>query len=205
MQTLHTEEYHGYTIDIVPDDCDESPREWDNLGTMACFHRNYTLGDKHDLTVDDLKAIVQRDDVLALPLFLYDHSGISMSTGRAYPFDCPWDSGQVGYIYITHENVLKEYGKPLAQSLKKAEKYLQGEVTTYDEYLTGQVYGYVVKDAHGEHVDSCYGFYGSYDDPDHSALSEARTSADHHATEQKKQHEARLKAQIKHHTPLEAR
>lgn len=43
METL----YKGYTIKIEQDDPMESPREWDNVGTMICFHRNYSLGDKH--------------------------------------------------------------------------------------------------------------------------------------------------------------
>ena len=31
-------EYKGYTIKVKLDEDNESPREWDNLGTMTCFH-----------------------------------------------------------------------------------------------------------------------------------------------------------------------
>ena len=40
-----------------------------------------------------------------LPLYLYDHSGLSMNTSG---FSCPWDSGQVGWIYCNNEKALRQ-------------------------------------------------------------------------------------------------
>ena len=37
--------YKGYIIKIFQDEMAENPREWDNLGTMVCFHPDYNLGD----------------------------------------------------------------------------------------------------------------------------------------------------------------
>lgn len=76
------------------------------------------------------------DNLCILPLYLYDHSGITMSTNR---FNCPWDSGQVGYIYLTREKYEKETA--LEFTIKAAHEILTGEVETYDYYLTGEVYG----------------------------------------------------------------
>ena len=90
MDAIHTESYNGMTIKIYADELAESPREWDNLGKMCCFHKRYNLGDKHTMTVDEVQELVQREDVIALPLYLYDHSGITMNTTG---FSCPWDSG----------------------------------------------------------------------------------------------------------------
>ncbi len=42
-----------------------------------------------------------------LPLYLYDHSGITMSTGA---FSCRWDSGQVGWIYAEKKKFIEETG-----------------------------------------------------------------------------------------------
>jgi len=42
-----------------------------------------------------------------LPLYLYDHGGITMSTGA---FSCPWDSGQVGWIYAPKKTFIDETG-----------------------------------------------------------------------------------------------
>jgi len=83
--------------------------------------------------------INEHNAVAILPLFLYDHSGITMKTS---PFSCPWDSGQVGYIFVTREVLLKEYGvKKLSKKLiQKALEALQAEVEEYDQYLTGDVW-----------------------------------------------------------------
>lgn len=40
------EEYKEYKIFAEVDEFPQSPREWDNLGTMACWHRDYLLGDE---------------------------------------------------------------------------------------------------------------------------------------------------------------
>lgn len=38
-----------YILFVVPDNEPVNPREeWDNFGTMVCFHKRYTLGDEHD-------------------------------------------------------------------------------------------------------------------------------------------------------------
>ena len=148
-----------YTVKIEHDDCLESPREWDNLGTMACFHRRYNLGDEHDLSIEEVQEIYASDKYISLPLYLYDHSGITMNTTG---FSCPWDSGQVGIIFVSKEDVRKEWSvKRISKKLEaKILDNLRGEVETYDQYLTGDVWGYVIEDEDGEHIDSCWGFYG---------------------------------------------
>ena len=42
---------------------------------------------------------------------------------------------------------------------EKVRKYLQAEVEGYDQYLTGDVYGFILEG--GGQDDSCWGFYGS--------------------------------------------
>jgi hypothetical protein len=159
---------------------------------MCCFHKRYDLGDKHNMTVEEAKTLVKRKDVISLPLYLYDHSGITMNTGG---FSCRWDSGQVGFIYITKKRVKEEMARPLP--LKKGQKnptlapikvidkktlarvyeMLRAEVETYDNYLTGNVYGFKITDAEGTDIDSCWGFYGDYSG-EYGALTEARSIVD---------------------------
>lgn len=182
----HQETRDGLTLKIIADDDRESPRKWDNLATLCCDHDRYDLGDDdaHDAAADAIrasrhyrsswedgegldfshgpdlfKAIQRCDDILTLPLYLYDHSGITMSTG---PFSCPWDSGQVGFAFITRERVLSEYGGKIltAATRAKALALIVGEVETYDMYLTGDVWGYVLEDADGEQTDALWGCYG---------------------------------------------
>jgi len=141
-------------IDIL-----ESPRDWENLGTMVCFHRSYELGDKHDLSIEEAQSLYDSKDVVALPLFLMDHSGLSMSTSD---FGCSWDSGQVGFIYATHDDIKKAFMVDTITDdiLEKAKQSLKSEVKVYDQYLCGDVYGFVIKDGRGEVLESCWGFYG---------------------------------------------
>jgi len=100
-----------------------------------------------------------------LPLYLFDHGGITMSTGS---FSCPWDSGQVGWIYATHETAREEYGDNPGEAKAKTIKYMEGEVKTFAQYIEGQVYGFTLErlstcshgDEHGDTEESCGGFYG---------------------------------------------
>lgn len=175
MEAIETKEIGNYRIKIFQDNDPESPREWSNLGTMICFHGRYNLGDKHDYDSDDYsgwnemeKVITKNEDVLhILPLYLYDHSGITIST---CPFSCRWDSGQIGYIYVSKKKVREEYGvKRINKQLSdKVLEVLEGEVKTYDQYLTGDIYGFKVflvekcdlGHEHEREMDSCWGFYG---------------------------------------------
>ena len=226
---------HKYRVAIISDMTPESPRNWDNVGTMVCWHDRYSLGDeqpgedpqeymlalaeefspgiterverfadrlwedlkeREGLTLEDrlrshgmavdayqaerVHAILDRH-VIMLPLHLMDHSGLSMNTGR---YSCPWDSGQVGYIYASRDKAREEWGtspKPDEMTDEEFwERRLRQEVETYSQYLEGDVYGYVLEKARGytqttlfedgeveegeglewEVVDSCWGFFG---------------------------------------------
>lgn len=248
---------------ILYDDFSENPRNWENLGTMICWHSRYNLGDTHDYgsPVDFLRdmalevyesvdlewlnqkvdaefkdvVIYQNDDgewvfeyddytyyaethekiqkrlqhekdlfieyliqyslsmdelldiiktkVLILPVYMYEHSGIALNTTG---FSCPWDSGQVGWIYATYERIGKEYGIVNDNTITKAKKTLKAEVEIYSHYLNGDVYGFIYEKFDTEALeaylkenelefdevnasklnefvineDSCWGFYG---------------------------------------------
>lgn len=113
---------------------------------------------------------------IVLPVYMYEHSGITIRTSK---FSCPWDSGQIGYIYISKDKAKKEWGKGYAD---KATKYLDGEIQTLDDYLTGNVYGYVVE-YEGNELESVWGFYPEHDGkkPYNYCLQEAKNSVDYFA------------------------
>ena len=94
-----------------------------------------------------------------LPLYLYDHSGITMSTS---PFSCPWDSGKVGYIVASPEAIRKNFGVKRASKkmYKHAEHILKDEVRVYDYFLKGDVW-MVSWGSVEENSEDCCGFYGS--------------------------------------------
>lgn len=105
--------------------------------------------------------------ITMLPLFIYDHGGITINTTGFY---CGWDSGQAGWIYMTDAKAKETFGKNF--TTEQIKTCLKAEVKDYDYYLTGQVYGYVLYghpcEACGckesaKSNDSCWGFIGEND------------------------------------------
>jgi hypothetical protein len=148
------------TIEIIQDDNAVNPRQdFDNFGRMVCWTRRYSLGDDQPSgDPQDYLSSLPKGSVV-LPLYLYDHSGITMKTT---PFSCQWDSGQVGFIFVTPEKIREEFGvKRITKNLReKCKTVLISEVATYDAYISGEVYIIVEKDDAGNVVDSCGGYYG---------------------------------------------
>lgn len=117
---------------------------------------------------------------LVLPVYMYEHSGIALNCGG---FSDPWDSGQVGFIYVSYEALRKEYSVKRVgkKTLKTAERVLKQEVKTYSEYVNGEVYGFIVKDSDDEQIEdgSCWGYYGDDGDEDGQMISEAKNAIDY--------------------------
>ena len=78
-------------------------------------------------------------------------------------FSCPWDSGQVGWIYAGADKIKEAYGEVTPETVEKAKSLLESEVKCYDYYLTGQCYGYQLFEGDTE-IDSCWGFLGDMRD-----------------------------------------
>jgi hypothetical protein len=162
-EPLETIKHGNYTIEIYPDeDSGFNPREADNLGIMVCFHKRYDLGDKHNYNYGDYRdwgklerAIIKNEKPLViLPVYMYDHSGITIAT---HPFSCPWDSGQIGFIYTTKKQITL-LGCDIINNKKEIIRQLEAEIKEYDAYLRGDIYGYVILDRAGETVESCAGY-----------------------------------------------
>lgn len=198
-------------LDIIRESDPLNPRtEWDNVATMVCFPRKYTLGDvktlpegktdviphtnvRYDNSSDGAQAFVEwakkelkAGNLVIASLELYDHSGITMKihdwgdsafgAGRT-----GWDSWIVGWCFITKDRAYEELAiKDGEDWTVKAKEHIEGEVKTYDDYLTNEVYRFTLSrfssyrvvengveqirfpsDAEWDEVDSCGGFYGS--------------------------------------------
>ena len=242
-----------YCLHIRQDSEPDNPREWaDNIDIMACWHRNYSLGDKvnektpeefwrrlvrenisneeiydaaeagklysirlavngenpelvdvyetcfirtavgstppgevleyeglgrecvADYILDDLTIghcmTLMKPYMECMPLRLYDHSGITMSCGASgWPYNDRWDSMQVGWIVALKEKILTELSANEETWRERALALMEASVKTYDQYLTGDVYGYTLyveeTDEGGKaewvEIDSCWGFFGS--------------------------------------------
>ena len=155
---IETIEYKNYQIQLCYDTFPDDPRKFnENLGFMACFHKRYNLGDKHNFNEpQDLLDWIEanQDKIYYLPLYMYEHGNITIS---ATPFQCRFDSGQIGFIYITKE--LAE-----AEGIKKPYDLLAHEIKVYDHYLKGETYGAMILDQSGEVIDSQFGYLGDTDE-----------------------------------------
>ena len=134
VRMVYDYSYHG-----------ESPRDWCPFGSMLAEHPRYTLGDQdgpaqelagfiEDMSewhsggalIDAVLKHLQRHfgSTVVLPLYLYDHSGISMSAGpnlldgggintRTHnPFDPGgWDTSFIGFAFDTAKD-REENGVP---------------------------------------------------------------------------------------------
>ena len=139
---------------------------YENMVNMV-WSRKMTGPNPDPRAVDNTMLNVIQKKYIMLPLYLYDHSGLVMSTesfvGKAVHAE--WDSGQVGWIYVSKEDALKEFGgeKMTSAIKKKAESVMKSEVAIYDCYLRGECYGFELY-KNGELEDSCWGFMGNFAD-----------------------------------------
>ena len=164
-------DYNGYHIRIYYDTDGLDPRrDMYNLGTLYTAHRHYCPEEnfKDHFEVEEVFEEPGgdfRDSFLnryiALPVYLYDHSGVTVSTP---PFHCPWDFGLFGIIAVSVEKVRKEYHWKRITTKRRTEieNALRSEIETLDQYYTGEVYGYEITPADNktELLDSCGSFFG---------------------------------------------
>lgn len=167
-------------IRLVIDPDPLNPRDDDNIGTLFLGHRRYNLPHEGDLDANAIQAL--SGDYVVLPVWGYDHSGLAMTAGyRTYPFDDPWDSGLLGWIYAKlGTNGIDDHVKLIG--------ILEHEVETFAQYFSGDVYDYVIEKEETwtnpagetmvtwECVDSCYGFYDEADILDQLPSPEAQAA-----------------------------
>lgn len=259
---MYISKYKNYLLVVDQDNFPLNPRtDYDNAGTMVCWHTRYNLGDEHNYKEPDdfLKSLLFSEScveskvsqqiydflksgvskfakmeynqsvqewelfekysfgsfeewnktsncseplsdwflndcicalpsneltkflrkikgMVILPLYLLDHSGLSISTSD---FCNKWDSGQVGWIYMTSKDVIREFGEINDYTIVKAKHLLESEVELYDYYLRGEVYGYQLYDLNEEdEIDSCWGFVGEIDEVKDDIKDHLKTSSE---------------------------
>lgn len=151
------------------------------IGSYDSYLKKWFHGDFFEGSLEDRKSEVKdalieampnaelltitRQKNIIMPLYLYDHSGLSMSTASFFGKvqHSEWDSGQVGWIYATADDIRAEFGTCSAESVERAKLLLKSEVKTYNYYLSGQCYGFRLFE-NGKETDSCWGFLGAFQD-----------------------------------------
>ena len=169
METIINKDNVDYKIEVVDDTWGECPREHsDYLSKMVIHYKGYILPCEDDLTEEEMQEILNSEDFYALPLFIYEHGGLALSTSS----QCQWDSSCVGIIYLSKDDVQQN-------GIENPIKILKDEIKEYDDYLQGNIFGIIVSEKYKkvtipyyqniadkicnsdwEQIDSCYGFIG---------------------------------------------
>ena len=159
-------QHRGYIVRVQPDPDPMDPREQDQVTKMAFFHNRYRLGDRATgYSSADYRGWAQMADAirkqekpaLMKPVYMYDHSGLTISTK---PFSCPWDSGQIGFCWITKDRAQSELGirRATVRNSLKLDKVLEAEIEQYDQFLRGEVYGIIIVNPDGVEIDSSWSY-----------------------------------------------
>ena len=173
--------YAAVGIDEYP--CSDSPRvDYDNLGTFITWMDRYESPDRNEY--DTIEEFYEYNDIsestclipglakmVIMPVYCMVHSEVRYSTKS---FGCPWDSGFAGFIYVSYEDVKREYGCKYVTKriIQKVRDVLQSEVKAYDQWVNDPSYEIVIYDKDSEVVDSLSGFYEIEDILDHFGISE---------------------------------
>lgn len=164
------------SISIEQDGYSDSPRAWDNLGTIATVHHNSRVSDYADcmireawlnvfleggwyVMVDRIKQDVGATVIMPVE---YGHYGIAEALIPASEQDFH------GIIYDTDE------GRALTgvPNLDFIETILEGELEMLSKWINGDVHQYTISDSTGV-IDGCGGYF-DYADCVEQAESEAK-------------------------------
>ena len=185
---IETIMYRGHEINMVYDECPISPDEWDNeYAFLVSYNQRefYSVPndykDKHDELCRFSNGIYEGYRVF--PVAIFSHSGIRLKLGQVGGWD--WSNG---WAFVLVNNADERLALLAAQAV----------INEWNEYLSGDVYGYEIDES-----DSCYGFYGSQGYS--CAIDEAKAIIDTRIEWDKKKFLERKKVEIKHRIPLAKR
>ena len=164
---MEKRKYKGYTITITPSESNESPNNWDDDERFIVYdHRDFYVKrsgfDPSDIFETYQEKRKLYDKHWFFPVYAYIHSGIALSLGRnEYPFNDRWDVSFKGFAII----------KRMKGTWKEDDAYKAAEtlIKTWNQYLSGNVYSFLIEDENNEFIDSCGGYYGS---PEESGMLE---------------------------------
>jgi len=208
-EAIETINYKNYTIKIYPDYDAMSPDEWNNEYVfLVGYHDDFWVDKKEFITKDEAIRLAENDidkedtklkqikkDYHIFGLEAYIHSGVSLYL--SYEGNCPdrkWDVCQLGLVFVKRTET---------KSRIKAKKIAENLLETWNDYLSGNVYGHRVIDNNGNEIHSCWGFYGDYNKS--GLLDDAKDMIEYDIEQKQKQKQNKLKALIKNNVPINKR
>ena len=164
-------DYENYKINIYQDthyNCQIDTADPDLF--LTAYHRSFEVNPKELITKAECMAIAtgdyEGDDDLKtrcqeikkqyhyFGLKAYIHSGVRLALSYEGNFvDRRWDVSQLGMVFASK----KEF-----KTREDAKKAALGLIETWNDDLSGNIYGYMIENKVGEEFGGCWGFYGDY-------------------------------------------
>jgi hypothetical protein len=161
--TIETIKYKNYELKIEHDyDCHDLLSDHfnydikENNPIFISNHRDYSsINTDYKIesfeNLDEIKDTYKDYEIYSVNAYI--HSGVALSLGSEYPFNCSFDSGLFGFLLV-----------------KKTEKMsVESFIKSWSMILNGEIYGYTLdktilckscETSHTENIDSCWGFVG---------------------------------------------
>lgn len=209
--------YRGFKIKIYQDDMqNESPDDWGNEDVfLVGYHRDFTVERKNilskDIAVDTYRVLRNEQEITECDnpervtelihdywifgLEAYIHSGVRLALSYEGNFcDRRWDVSQLGLVLVR---------KKECRLSKTAIKRARGLIETWNDYLSGNIYGFQVEDDTEDDIDSCWGFYGDWEKS--GILEHAKSAIDYEIKDRLQKRKDQLKAWIRNKVAIEYR
>jgi hypothetical protein len=147
---------HGpFTITIYNDPDPMSPREWDNIGRVqGCNEWTFSDGSSADAGAAYREVReTEPGGIIALPIKVVDgpYTMVRETSDWGYADGIYWAA-------VDETLAVADHGFRTIIEVKDA---MRAELATLNQWLEGDVWGYVVTDPLGTHVSSCWGFFGT--------------------------------------------
>lgn len=186
----YSDQYYEYEVTVCGEkhtrhiDADTSYSEDSIAGEMA---------DELDIC-EKMQLLEATGEIVTLPISMYEHSGITLWLGSKWDhYDAQWDCSSIGFAYVEKSTANKEGmldpGEEYDHDWRKwAYAMMEGEMETYDQFVRGEVYGYMIEDENGEEASDallcgCWGFFG--DEGKEDMLEAAKADIDSYLKKKK--------------------
>lgn len=90
-------------------------------------------------------------------IYRFEHGQVRYELGESNPFSDPWDSGPVGFAFVSLDTLHEE-----KMTKEDAIAYMKNEMAEYNAFVNGEVYLITEYDERGEELDqhTCYDLDG---------------------------------------------
>ena len=146
MEAVNTDRRVLVRARIVHDDSPESPRGWDNLGSLITWTRDGMQYEEKRPQSGARMVDVRDRNCIGGRRLVHEHMrGESCAVRVELPASMHRSGTADGFVYASHADMLREYGRDTVETRETARKVLETETRTYQQWCDGDVYGRIIE------------------------------------------------------------